>query len=89
MPSLYERENYVEMEKAFWEEIIGGAPEPIQKTLQENLEAIQTSFMIGNVFNCLETEEEGCFNKAGLGALPKYLTYRLPALRGDRPPYGS
>ena len=84
-----ERENYLEMEKAFWDEIIGGAPKKIRKTLEDNPEAIQTSFMIGTILDCLETETEteGQFNRAALKALPKWTTYRIPALRGGAPPY--
>ncbi|KAI9828407.1 MAG: hypothetical protein M1832_002835 [Thelocarpon impressellum] len=83
-----ERENYEEMERGFWEEIVGGAQEPIRTTLENNYEAIQTSFMIGTVLDGLETEDGCGFNQAVLNALPKFLTYRIPALRGDRPPYG-
>ncbi|KAI9815633.1 MAG: hypothetical protein M1832_005264 [Thelocarpon impressellum] len=84
-----ERENYQEMERAFWEEIVGGAPQPIRKTLEDNPEAIQTSFMIGTVLDILDTGVEGRFNKVALRALPRFLKYRIPALRGDGPPYGS
>lgn len=80
-----ERENYREMESAFWEAIVGGAPEEMRKTLEDNPEAVQTSFMIGTTLDCLETETEGQFNRVVLKALPKWLTYRIPALWGIHP----
>lgn len=81
-----ERENYLEMEKAFWDEIVGGGPQMFRKMLEDNPEAIQTSFTIGTILNALDTGTEN-FNKAVLKALPKWATYRIPALRGNAPPY--
>ena len=52
-------------------------------------DAIQTSFIIGTVLDALDTETEGGFNHAVLRALPTFIKYRIPALRGDKPPYGE
>ncbi|KAI9669522.1 MAG: hypothetical protein M1817_004641 [Caeruleum heppii] len=83
----HERDNYVEMEKGFWEEIIGGAPEHVRKILKANPEAIQTSFIIGTIFDVFDVSTEGKGSPIVLKALPKWVTYRIPALRGDAPPY--
>ncbi len=82
-----ERDEYQDMERGFWEEIIAGSPNAFRKTLEDNPEAIQTSFMIGTILHILERDTDGGFHKVSLAALPKFITYRIPALRGDNPPY--
>ena len=89
MGEFSERENFTAMETVFWEEIIGSAPEPIRTTLENNPEAIQTSFMIGTVLDALGDSSEGNFDMVVIKALPKFLKYRIPALRGDAPPYDA
>jgi len=55
--------------------------------IQADPEAIQTSFMIGTILHVLERDTDGSFHKISLAALPKFITYRIPDLRGDDPPY--
>ncbi|KAI9809970.1 MAG: hypothetical protein M1826_003805 [Phylliscum demangeonii] len=82
-----ERKEYQEMERGFWEDMVGHAPAAVLPTLRGHPEAVQISFLIGTVLEVLETEVPGRFHQASLRALPKFLTYRIPALRGPDPPF--
>ncbi|KAI9820413.1 MAG: hypothetical protein M1826_000939 [Phylliscum demangeonii] len=82
-----EREEFQEMERGFWEEMVGHAPATVQPTLRAHPEAVQIGVRIGTVLDTLDSGVSGKFNPAALGALPKLLTYRIPALRGADPPY--
>ncbi|KAI9823665.1 MAG: hypothetical protein M1826_007683 [Phylliscum demangeonii] len=82
-----ERNEFLEMERGFWEEMVGHAPVAVQPTLRGHPEAVQIGVLIGTVLDVLGTGTPGKFNQAALRALPKFLTYRIPALRGADPPY--
>ena len=86
----YERKEYKDMEEAFWTELIHGAPTTIRNTLEQNLDTIQMSLAIGTVLSIFDLDHGGFFNKVTVRALPKLLTYRIPALRrSDDPPYAN
>jgi len=81
-------ERFEDGERGFWEAMFVGVPAEVQRVLKENLHAVQTSVHIGNLLNTLDIKAPR-FNAAALKALPKFLTYQLPALRGNQPPYAE
>ncbi|KAI9708902.1 MAG: hypothetical protein M1828_002574 [Chrysothrix sp. TS-e1954] len=82
------RDNYEEMECAFWHEVVQRAPSRVKNIIDLNPDAVQTSFMIATVLDILETSNNGAvFHKPSLRVLPKFLTYRIPAVRGSDAPF--
>lgn len=79
-------EGFEDAERGFWEAVFNGIPQDVRRLLDANLDAVQTSVRIWSLLHTLDIEGEK-FNSAGLKALPKFLTYRIPALRGQEPPY--
>jgi len=73
-------------ERGFWDAIFNGVPAEVRKVLNENLHAIQMSVHIGTLLGTLDIEAP-MFNAAALKALPKFLSYQIPALRGNQPPF--
>ncbi|KAI0563681.1 hypothetical protein FGB62_36g121 [Gracilaria domingensis] len=79
-------QDFAAAETSFWEAVFNGVPDHIHESLRCNMGAVQTCVKIGNVLENLDSEHG--FNKAAIKALPMFLTYRLPALRGKHePPY--
>lgn len=88
---FYMPEEFEESERGFWEEIFKGVPADIRKVLDANLEAVQTSVLLGTLLGDFELEDgklTGC-NPVAVAALPKFLSYRIPFLRGSDPPYAK
>ena len=84
MPDEFEKS-----ERGFWEEIFKGVPVDVRKVLDTNLEAVQTSVLLGTLLGAFELDDGkiGQCNPVVLAALPKFLSYRIPSLRGSDPPY--
>ena len=87
--TYYEYENCEEMERSFWSELMKALPANHRETITNNLSAVQTSLTIGTIMWAFDLENEGFFSPAVVRALPKFLTYRIPALRGNGPPYAN
>ncbi|KAI9751450.1 MAG: hypothetical protein M4579_006060 [Chaenotheca gracillima] len=79
-------EYFEEAERGFWQEIFANAPDDTRKVLNANLEAVQTSVAIGMILFMLDLDSD-LDDAPGIRAIPKFLSYRLPALRGEGPPY--
>jgi hypothetical protein len=83
-----ERPWFKAMERGFWKELIGTAPKPIQEIIMNNLEAVQTSVLIGILFKAMSIEGGNVIiGQASLRALPQLLRYQIPAIRGSRAAY--
>lgn len=82
-------ERFEEAERAFWREVFDGVPVDIRECLDANLEVVQISVLLGTLLGTFELEEGslGPCNSVCLKALPKFLSYRIPFLRGSDPPY--
>lgn len=78
-------DDFEDAERSFWSEVFEGVPMAVRRTLKSELQAVQTSVVMGTLLENLDPEHG--FNKAALKALPRFLTYRIPALRGKEPPY--
>jgi len=80
MPKEFE-----EAERGFWEELFGGIPTDIKRTLLNHLREIEMAVHVGTLLDTLDQGET--LNQAALNSLPLLLTYRIPALRGDGAPF--
>ncbi|KAH8772205.1 hypothetical protein BGZ57DRAFT_896052 [Hyaloscypha finlandica] len=88
---FYMPDEFEEAERGFWEEIFYGVPADIREVLNANLEAVQTSVLLGTLSDTFELDDGklGLCNPAMVAALPKFLSYRIPFLRGSDPPYAK
>jgi hypothetical protein len=86
---FYMPDEFEEAERGFWEEIFYGVPADIREVLNTNLEAVQTSVLLGTLLDTFELDDGklGLCNPAMVAALPKFLSYRIPFLKGADPPY--
>lgn len=84
-------DEFEECERGFWEEIFKSVPADIRKVLDANLEAVQTSVLLGTLLGAFELDDRelGRCNLVVVVALPKFLSYRIPFLRGSYPPYAK
>ena len=63
-------------------------PMEVRNGLKEQMTLIQDAVILRTLLNCFFFEEGKVgFNTIMLGALPKFLTYRLPSVRGKETPY--
>lgn len=81
-------DEFEDAERGFWKELFGGMPEKTRASLQEKIGLVQDAVMLATVLNVFFWEEGvvGCA-EVPLKALPKFLTYRIPFVRGNEPPY--
>ncbi|KIH91023.1 hypothetical protein SPBR_01883 [Sporothrix brasiliensis 5110] len=76
-------------ETAFWGTLIAGIPDVAVKTqVAAQMALVQDAVLLGTLLSTFYFED----GKVGaaqvpLKALPKFLTYRIPPLRGNEPPY--
>lgn len=75
-------------ERGFWEELFGGMPEHIRAMIEERIDLVQDVVILATLLSCFFFENE----KVGVGqvtlkALPKFMTYRIPFVRGQEQPY--
>lgn len=56
--------------------------------LEENISLVQDAVILGTLLDAFfwEEGEVGC-GPITMKALPKFITYRIPMVRGDEPPY--
>lgn len=79
-----QREEYDEMERGLWEELMNALPDRHRRTITENLPAVQLAFTVGVILNAFDFDTGGEFiHDPTLKILPKFLTYRIPMLRND------
>ncbi|KAI0835135.1 hypothetical protein F5Y06DRAFT_139452 [Hypoxylon sp. FL0890] len=75
-------------ERGFWKELFDGMPRDTRKMLEKRINLVQNAVILGTLLDCffLEDGKVGC-GQIVLNALPKFLTYRIPFIRGNEPPY--
>ncbi|KAL9117827.1 MAG: hypothetical protein Q9187_005631 [Circinaria calcarea] len=85
------RDEFNESERGFWQEVFNGVPAELRKILDANLDVVQTAVMLGTLLGTFELEEGkiGPYNAVSVEALPKFLSYRIPVIRGLDPPYSK
>lgn len=75
-------------ERAFWTELFDGMPADIHDALEKQMVLVQDAVILGTFLNCFFFEDgQVGFNPVALKALPKFLTYRIPFIRGTEAPY--
>jgi hypothetical protein len=75
-------------ERGFWRELFDGMPETVRKVLEKRINLVQDAVILGTLLDCffIDNGKVG-FSQVALKALPKFLTYRMPLIRGDEQPY--
>lgn len=85
-----ERPAYDAMERGFWDSLFEKTDAKIRRQLMSNLDAVQTSVMIGTLFRIFGLEgEEIMVAERLLKTLPILAKYRIPALRGSATAYSG
>lgn len=75
-------------ERGFWNELFSGLPADTRSMLDRHIDLVQDAVILGTLLDCffLENGKVG-FNQVTVKALPKFLTYRMPFVRGTEAPY--
>lgn len=75
-------------ERGFWNELFDGMPASIRDMLEKRIELVQDAVTLGTLLDCffLDNGTVGC-SQVALKALPKFLTYEIPQVRGQKKPY--
>lgn len=75
-------------ERAFWNELFNGMPLNIRDMLKKEGALVQDAVLLGTLLDCFifEGGKVG-FSQVTIKALPKFLTYWLPYVRGNEGPY--
>lgn len=75
-------------EKGFWKELFDGMPKNVRDTLEKRIGLVQDAVTLGTLLDCLflDNGKVGC-SQIVLKALPKFLTYEIPQVRGQNKPY--
>lgn len=77
-------------ERGFWKGLFDGMPETIRNVLEKRINLVQDAVILGTLLDCffIDNGKVG-FSQVALKALPKFLTYRIPLIRGHEQPYGQ
>lgn len=75
-------------ERGFWTELFNGMPARIRGMLEKRLDLVQDLVLLATLLGCFISED----GKVGVGqvtlkALPKFMTNRIPFVRGQEQPY--
>ncbi|KAK4196844.1 hypothetical protein QBC40DRAFT_286553 [Triangularia verruculosa] len=75
-------------ERAFWKELFAGMSQNTRGMLEKNIGLVQDAVILGTLLDTFfwEDGKVGC-GKVSIKALPKFLTYWIPQVRGEKPPY--
>lgn len=75
-------------ERAFWTELFAGMPKKTRAVLEKDISLVQDAVILGTLLDAFFWEEGkvGC-GEVTVKALPKFITYRIPLVRGNEPPY--
>ncbi|KAI3318570.1 hypothetical protein HD806DRAFT_313809 [Xylariaceae sp. AK1471] len=77
-------------ERGFWTELFGGMPLHIRTMLEDRIDLVQDVVILATLLDCFffNNEKVGV-SEVTLKALPKFMTYRLPFIRGQEQPYSA
>lgn len=75
-------------ERGFWKEPFDDMPTNVRDTLEKRIGLVQDAVTLGTLLDCffLDQGKVGC-SQIVFKALPKFLTYEIPQVRGQRKPY--
>jgi hypothetical protein len=74
---------FEEAERGFWDELFGGMPKQVRAHLEKNINLVQDAVILGTLLSALMLHGKITWTGPTLNALPKFITYRLPFLRGE------
>lgn len=79
---------FEEAERGFWHELFEGMPADVRKSLESQASLVQDAVMLGSLLDTFSYLDGavGC-DGVRLDSFPKFLTYRVPLVRGEDPPY--
>jgi hypothetical protein len=82
---------FEQAERGFWESLLAGMDDVVRKQLERNADVVQRAVLVGSVMNAFFLEGGNVIPaRVSVKALPKFLTYRIPLVRGkDEPPYSG
>ncbi|KAL4903325.1 hypothetical protein BDW74DRAFT_179744 [Aspergillus multicolor] len=77
-------------ERGFWTELFDGMDDDVRELLEENIDLVQDAVILGTLLDCFfRINGKLGFSPVCYKALPKFLTYRIPLVRGDESPYSN
>lgn len=81
-------DEFEDAERGFWKELFDGMPTSIRDMLEKRIGLVQDAVTLGTLLDCffLDNGTVGC-SQVALKALPKFLTYEIPQVRGQKKPY--
>lgn len=80
-------DEFEEAERGFWKELFDGLPQGTRAMFEENIDLVQEAVVLGTLLNAFfwEDGKVGC-GQVTIKALPKFITYRIPVVRGSEQP---
>ena len=85
---FWEPPEFGDAERGFWNELVAGIPADVRNSLKSQVNLAQDAIILGmllDTFYYINGEVGG--GGVSLKSLPKFLTYRIPFIRGNDPPY--
>ncbi|EFY91755.1 hypothetical protein MAC_02345 [Metarhizium acridum CQMa 102] len=75
-------------ERGFWTELFDGMPQHVRTTLEGRIDLVQDVVILATLLSCFCFEDgEVSVSEVTLKALPKFMTYQIPFVRGQEKPY--
>ncbi|KAG5982644.1 hypothetical protein E4U55_001624 [Claviceps digitariae] len=75
-------------ERTFWTELVDGMPADVRDALTKQMVLVQDAVILGTLLDCFFfVDGQVGASSVTLKALPKFLTYRIPFIRGTEAPY--
>ena len=80
---------FKDTKRGFWQEVCHGISVDVQKLFDTNLDTVQIAVTLGTLLDTfqLKGEQIGLYNYVIIEALPKFLMYCIPFVKGLDPPY--
>lgn len=76
--------------RGFWKGLFDGMPENVRCKLDNQINLVHDAVILGTLLDCFFFEDGNVgFSKVALKALPNFITYRIPLIRGQEKPYES
>ncbi|RDW93008.1 uncharacterized protein DSM5745_00330 [Aspergillus mulundensis] len=83
-------DEFEDAERAFWNGLFDGMDINVREMLEKNIDLVQDAVQLGTLLDCFFfLDGKVGFSPVSLKAFPKFLTYRIPFVRGDEGPYSS
>lgn len=81
-------DEFEDAERAFWNGLFDGMPTDLHLKLKGEINLVQAAVILGTLLDCLSFENgKVIVGEVARKALPKLLTYQIPFIRGQGPPY--